>query len=258
MKKVWSLIVMSSAIILMFTGVVHAITVYDDKRTGQGYGLGMNDWAAALSTAQLSAVNAVDFSQTPAVVHSGSFVPYYSGGPQPVNVDVYSTQSSSLYGISVPADNANLWYDRVGDANPTSGGPGAVTTTTFRFKGATSAFGGMWDLTDGGTSSSTGLILTLIYGDGSRLKLGHIAGDAFLTPAAGSTILSDLGKTSWGIILDPGETPFFALEVTDFGGPKTFTLQDFAYSTVPEPSTVLLIGAGFGGLLVLRRRKAVK
>jgi hypothetical protein len=236
MKKLVSLITVSSALLMLTAGAARAFTVYND----------MGDWASAMGSG-LGHTSMLTFGQEPPIVHTGTLIPgVVPGLGGSVNIEVASTQTNPLYGITIPG--LNLWKGQVNSREAF----GDLNTTTFNFKGSTRAFGGTWNLAE--ELFGEGLIFNIIYADNSKLQVGSMLD----TPAG----------TFWGIILDEGESPFYKLEISGLGttgvvpgenlrGVETYTLQDFAYDTVPEPSTFLLIGAGFGGLMLWKRRRQV-
>jgi hypothetical protein len=241
MKKLVSLVTISSAMVMLTAGAASAFTVYTD----------MGEWGSAMG-ADLGHTSYLTFGQVPPVVNNGILIPDVVpdlGGT--VNIEVASTLPSNLYNITIPG--FNQWKGQVNSREAF----GPLNTNTFNFRGDTRAFIGNWTL--GGLAAdfmAEGLIFTIIYADNSRLQIG--------------TMIDTPALYVWGIILDEGESPFVKLEISGFGvtgispdnspnlrGVETYFLQDFAYDTVPEPSTFLLIGAGFGGLMLWRRRRQV-
>ena len=147
--------------------------------------------------------------------------------------------SSSLNpGISVStlfgSVSGNVWYDRVGKS------PGTVLTTTFSFSPTIFAFGGNWDMTPYGPG--TGIA---VYADGNFV--GEIAN-------------TDNGQF-WGFTSTTDFTNVALKAGSGTSSPyyqETFTLDNMVYNssaTVPEPTLLLLFGAGLLGLGFARKFK---
>ena len=249
MKNLKNALMFSAVVssLLLSSGTARAITYYDDNNGG------MNAWAAATaSNAAMYPFNFVDFglpqNQITAPSHTGIL-----SGDLGVNATVVSTQPGevSLYGVTTSLSGGlSDWLDKV-NAYP---GPvfGPTTTTTFSFGVRMFAIGGNFNLNPEGELYSQGLLISIIGSDGAKQEVGTI--DGYVYPAG-----------FWGFILDTGDTSlfnFFKLEISSAGfgdgliGPEIYSLTDLVYAVAtPEPSTLLLIGAGFGGLLFWRRRR---
>jgi len=243
MKTVVRLLIMSAAALSMLAGVAQALpVVYTDRE------------AWAVDVALDGSYHQVSFKQ--AVTHTGTLnaqidkIDYNSGTPiiptdLQVNVRVHSQQTDPLMGVSGIAPGGQPLMDGWRDQVRTG------TTTTFYFDVASpwgaKSIGGDWDLKDPYSverENGGGLKFTVIYCDGTQGDGGSIAG-------GGSTeTLTFLG---WKSETDKGIAGLLIESAT--GADESFLLQNLSFTqAIPEPSTFILLGAGFGGLMILRRR----
>ena len=250
MKIALKVITISTAL-LMMTNVAHALTIYQEvDSTGTGY-VDPNDTVTAYmkwKTAVGNTNQQVNFTQTTVITHEGIFdkpQPYYNE----VSVNAYNDRENPTpppkditYGFNTP--DYGIWTDQARFGQ---------TTTTFTFAKPVTSLTAFWDLSL--DDFGQGLLFTIIYGN-TRTVVGSI-------------IPQNLGGTFGGI--DPGfwgfvdATPFDKFEITAAVDPatdparvfETYTIANLQYgpNAVPELSTLLLIGAGFGGLLCWKRRR---
>jgi hypothetical protein len=255
MKKIVSLLALSSAVVMLFAGAAQAIIIQygDDVYHGTAF----DAWNANLrNPGMFSAATFASGTNIPdPIIHEGTAYPDMGT----VNVAVKSTQSSSLFGITnSPNAPTPAWYDQVSCDQSTGD---VIAKTTFTFSSLVSAAGGMWDLTP--LDFGQGLLFTIIYGDGSRETAGSIIpypNPNFPSVPGATPFTLDVPAGFWGWT---STIPFIGLEITgadcsagrDF---ETYILQGLSYEAadaVPEPSTLILVGAGLGGLVLWRRRK---
>jgi PEP-CTERM motif len=227
-KKNLVLLIMSAVLSMSSVGAVHAaFTVYNDTGT----------WYGATTTAYPAFYfNQIDFT-TP-VTHTGTLIPVTSINQQ-VNVAVNSNQTSPTYGVTQPL--VNRWYDQFGLNNSTTF---TFKSTTNTGRSTTSAFMTNFDFgQDPVDPSASGIIVSVLRGT---------------TTLQTYTIPQSFGSGYWGILGATSSDYFDSIMITGgIGGvPQTLQMTDTLYSSVPEPSTFMLIGSGLCGLVYWRRRKA--
>jgi hypothetical protein len=130
------------------------------------------------------------------------------------------------------------WWDRM------SGSPNDWTTT-FSFSPSILAFGGFWDLAIPGGP-----------GQGIEVTLPGLSGVPPLT------IPNSFDGGFWGFISDTAFNDVTLQAWTQSGWAETFELKKLVYSSpttqmgpIPEPTTILLVGSGLGGILLWRARQ---
>lgn len=272
-KKLLSLVAVSSSLLMLFAGASHAlIATYDTLPIGYGGqdNGGWFAWNTALKTNSIH--NNVDFRQQ--IYQHGTLNP----SPGLVNIEVNSTQPQPIdpiqhnpYGATEPG--VPRWYDQV-ERSPNAFNV-VVNMTTFTFQGpawaGVYAFGGDWNLEP--NDYGQGLLFTILLSDGvTRINAGSLVPlyNPLYDPADENSHQFFIPSCFWGIIYtpdSPGDTrSILALEITAatvtpgtdgaLRDAETYQLQGFEYSnTVPEPSTFLLFGAGLVGLILMRRRR---
>jgi hypothetical protein len=146
-------------------------------------------------------------------------------------------------GLSVVSDVGEIrpgipaWWDRVTRAGN--------ETTTFSFSPSVVAFGGFWDLA--GPAGP---------GQGVEVTLPGISGEPLLS------IARTFSGGFWGFISDTAFTDVTLQAWNQHGRAETFKLKKLVYSSpttqmgpIPEPTTILLVGSGLGGILLWRARQ---
>jgi hypothetical protein len=126
----------------------------------------------------------------------------------------------------------------------------ATATQTLAVLGDTFNYFGLWWGSIDGVGGGLGINNVLsFYKDGNLVQT--VTGDEVIQPliASGSWTSSDNNR--YVNILGLPEFDAFAL--TSIG--RAFEADNIAVGTVPEPSTILLLGAGLGGLALCRRKK---
>lgn len=111
----------------------------------------------------------------------------------------------------------------------------SVVDTTFAFGPAITAFGGTWFPSVAGFG--TGIIVDVDFLGGGSQNVGTFGGvDGF-----------------WGFVSD---MPIIAVHLSEngLGGvAETYELENLQFTSVPEPATLLLLGAGLGAVAARRR-----
>ncbi len=227
MKRKVSIMAMTVAMIMVFVGAAHALVVeYTDRTSGTAwqdwYGAGSNKGFYSYNYQPFDAV----FSFGLAPANQKTFVPVPTPGLDMGTVNTLVTTNNGFSGSSM------LQTTVIPNGN----------TARFDFKGSTWAVGGVWDLGNFDTSYTTGLTIKFFL-DGGSSSIANIVQD---------TVINNQPEF-WGWTSD---VKILAMEVSAAGvDAQGFTLQQLEYQAVPEPSTIVLLGLGIGGLAFLRRRK---
>lgn len=249
MKKMAKLFMSTMAAVMMFAGAAQALTIVPFAGDVDN-----TNWLLALYGQQQQSRNVVLFDQP--LVHTGSLMPQttnvdfitLASGTVRVNASVSSQNIDPLFGVSYTAPPGApsilpVWRDQVSTG----------TTTTFSFLPGplgTTAIGAMFNMQDPYgmvPAEGVGLTFTLLLSDGT-------------TQPGGST--GAIPSGFWGWWIDPATNPAATFTTisgllieSSTGAPQTFGMTQLEFNQVPEPSTFLLLGAGLGGLVFLRRRK---
>ncbi len=236
LKKMLSFAAVTSMMTMLFAGTAPAFTVYDASSGG------WDSWVTAQYPYSVAYMNVVDFSQTnPLTPPGGVLTPYPRDllSPPPFNAPPFNTVNSSVT-TNLGYINAQYWLDLPSSSN------GAKST--FSFNKPAIAFGAFFDL------NNTAIFGPQAAGPGLKILITDI-----LNGTTTFTINSTVYQDWWGIIADPNDKEIKSVEIsaitTGIPGNEWYTLTDLSYTTVPEPSTFVLIGAGLSGLAFLRRRR---
>jgi len=137
------------------------------------------------------------------------------------------------------------------DNNAGGNNTSALRASVFNYGSTT------WGLNDAGGSSSTGINQATVGAAGMRLDLTLTSATTYsltMTPLNGATPYTHAGTLAGGPIT---WVDFRLYHGTSTGAEDPTDNFEISYMTisVPEPSTLSLIGLGSAGLLFLRRRK---
>jgi hypothetical protein len=176
-------------------------------------------------------------------------------GPGQIIGDLALSTTTGSFGAprGVFPAGTNVWIDRVTEG-------GGEVTTFFDGDGDQAlgfiAFGGFWDMSPGGYGQ--GLTLTITKGFQSSHVMDICGDPTTLCPGGPGQSVYVADGTFFGIILDPGEK-FDAMSISadhQPGSAETFDLSGFAMvHAIPEPATMLLLGAGLVGVGLWRKAR---
>ncbi len=161
---------------------------------------------------------------------------------------------------SIPAGPADVTF--TAPSNPLSFNSNGSADYTI---GSFLATGGATILTGGGHAgdSLNGTLFnftgTVSVTTGETFQAGHDDGMTLII--GGTTVISDPGPTSFTLTTSTytgptGNEPFQLVYGETFGAPAVLSVDLPFVSTIPEPASFAVLGAGLLGLGLLRRRKA--
>lgn len=153
-------------------------------------------------------------------------------------VDNFNTNAISTPGASVVSTVGSFGTGRFNDRLVRSS-----QTTMWSFVNGTTGFGGEWDLTPGGAGQGIEFTVNWV-GGGSAVVASQVPNSysgQFFGFIANAGSMQDVGYTGG----------------TQGGGAETHNFDNMTTSTVPEPSTYVLMAAGLGMIGVLSRRRRV-
>ena len=188
------------------------------------------------------------FAQADTVTQYTSLATWQAAAGSPITTEDFADTTLATGLSATFGSNASISGGVLNVEGQLAGFP---TPSVFTFTPATSAFGGFFDLTPGGNGG--GLDLHIIFSNATFTDV-FIAG-------TDPEFNNFLGVTSNGVSITS-----LTLNGASFtGNGESFTLDDLRYlgtgggggtSTVPEPSTALLLASGVGLLLLVKSRLA--
>lgn len=227
-----------------------------------------------------SAVPAV--SRVQIGVDEAGTVQVENGGTLTANLDVLAgNNNGNAKGDLIVGNGGTVDVGRIlwsanggsdGDITVNSGGQinvashlwlGVTGTSTINISGTINQTGGILGLGTNNASAATGGTATVNIMDGGLLALNNISGGAGLPSVQAGSIIDITGsgqltlpndfvgllgdyETAGKLVGNGGSTPL-TIDLTKNPGFTTAYL-------IPEPGTLMLLGAGLGGILISRRR----
>lgn len=154
-------------------------------------------------------------------------------------VDDFNGNAITTPGASVSASSGSFGSGRFNDqANQNS-----TPNTIWSFLNGTVAFGGEWDAAGPG-GPATGLAFSVDFVGGGSASVG--------TELPNST-----SNSFWGFISNQAFSKVYISEGTQSGGVETYYFDNMTTGTtsVPEPSSYMLVATGLAGIFAARRRR---
>lgn len=152
-------------------------------------------------------------------------------------VDNFTGNAISTSGASIGSTTGSFGSNRWNDIAERG-----TSQTMWTFVGGTIAFGGEWDLSAGGAAQ------------GLELSVNWLAGG---TSTLGTQIPNNYTGEFFGFIANAAMLNVIVTGGTQGGFFETHSFDNMTTSTVPEPSTYVLMAAGLGMIGVLSRRRRV-
>jgi len=264
----------TQAAFLLYEGYDYTTGAINWTDIDGGVGFDSAGWTTATAAPTGTIVAPLDFSDYDDLYGSGNaFFQANSGNTETATRGVNVNHSGTLWGSYLyqstqqgPGSiNQRSYFSFDGaarlsaNANPTGFESGISvndadeTETTFvPVNNTTYLYIGKWEDTGGSADLDFATLWVLSAANYDAIKGGGITEAELNTTNSGSVTATG----SWGGIVDTGNLQLtFRRQDGNIDEVRYGTDLDIVFSAIPEPTTLLLVGAGLAGLLILRGRR---
>jgi PEP-CTERM motif len=239
MKKLLLVTVATAALLVAVVGGSQAaITTYNDRNLA---GNAWPVWSTAIGGSYAPRGSNLYYTSYQDFNTANSFSP---ASP------TYTYVPVNLPGVNMGTVNATVTANNGTSGNYTFSSVvstpaiGTPDTVRIRFASGVNALGGIWQLDFPPAYTATGLLVKFFGMNGTA-----VVGQETIAQLTLATQLPEF----WGWTFSDKVSVMEISSTEPLG--QGFNLTNLEYQSVPEPSTILLFGAGIGGLMIWRRRK---